>query len=58
MKTFEFTEEVTKIICECVTYRIDGLIDENTYIEDMPDEYERNLIEIGKLTTILNYLES
>lgn len=58
MRTLELTQDSCDMICKCIAYKIESILNENTYIEDVSDEYDRNLIEIGKLTTLLNYLES
>ena len=58
MRTLELTQDACDMICKCIAYKIESILNENTYLEDVPDEYDRNLIEICKLQTLMNYIES
>lgn len=68
MKTFEFTQEACEMIAMCIKSRIDYLNSVNqTYVEyrdkgiwgnDIVNAFNANYEKIGKLKTLMDYINS
>lgn len=64
MKTFEFTEESCDLLTQCIRHRIDYLHETNrifmngAYDDIVKEKCSQNIVKIGKLKTLLNYINS
>lgn len=64
MKTLELTKDTCDILSQCIRHRIDYLHETNRVFMDgayddlVKEKFAQNIVKIGKLKTLLDYINS